>query len=99
MTNSAFGFGHRFVILVSEFVIERSMKPLSLQQIRQAVGGKALAPIPNTAPHISAVCIDTRRMEPGCLFVAINGERFNAHEFLPDAAKGGAVAALIQQEP
>ncbi|HEY7086455.1 MAG TPA: UDP-N-acetylmuramoyl-tripeptide--D-alanyl-D-alanine ligase [Tepidisphaeraceae bacterium] len=75
------------------------MKALSLQQIRQAVGGKALSPIPSTAPHISAVCIDTRRMEPGCLFVAINGERFNAHEFLPDAAKGGAVAAIIQQEP
>jgi UDP-N-acetylmuramoyl-tripeptide--D-alanyl-D-alanine ligase len=75
------------------------MKPLTIQQIRQAVGGKALTPIPATAPLVSTVCTDTRRMEPGSLFVAINGENFNAHDFLPDAAKGGAVAALVQEKP
>ena len=75
------------------------MKPLTIQQIRQAVAGKALTPIPATAPLVSAVCTDTRRMEPGSLFVAISGERFNAHDFLRDAAKGGAVAALVQEKP
>ncbi|HVT88139.1 MAG TPA: UDP-N-acetylmuramoyl-tripeptide--D-alanyl-D-alanine ligase [Tepidisphaeraceae bacterium] len=75
------------------------MKPLSIQEIRKAVNGKAASPIPATAPLVSAVCTDTRRMESGCLFVAINGENFNAHNFLPDAAKGGAVAALIQEQP
>ncbi len=75
------------------------MKPLSIQQLRQAIGGKALTPIPATAPPVTAVCTDTRRMEPGCVFVAISGERFDAHAFLPDAAKGGAVAAVVQEEP
>lgn len=75
------------------------MKPLTIQQIRQAVGGKALTTIPATAPLVAAVCTDTRRMESGSLFVAIKGDRFNAHELLPDAAKGGAVAALIQEAP
>lgn len=75
------------------------MRPLTIQQIRQAVGGKALRPIPATAPLVSAVCTDTRRMEPGSLFVAINGQRYNAHDFLPDAAAGGAVAALVQEIP
>src|SRR5262245_60421656 len=74
------------------------MKPLSIQQVRQAVGGKALTPIPATAPLVSAVCTDTRRMQPGSLFVAISGDRFDAHDFLPDAAKGGAVAALVQHD-
>src|SRR5216110_3087426 len=75
-----------------------SMKPLTIQQVRQAVGGKAMTSIPATAPLVKAVCTDTRRMESGSLFVAINGDHFNAHEFLPDAAKGGAVAALVQEK-
>src|SRR4051812_30519791 len=75
------------------------MRPLTIQQVRQAVGGKALTRIPASAPLVRAVCTDTRRMEPGSLFVAINGEHYNAHDFLPDAAKGGAVAALVQEQP
>jgi predicted ATP-dependent protease len=35
-------------------------------------------------------------MTPGSLFVALRGDRHNAHEFLPDAAAGGAVAALVE---
>jgi UDP-N-acetylmuramoyl-tripeptide--D-alanyl-D-alanine ligase len=75
------------------------MKPLTLQQIRQAVGGRALGAIPATAPAITSVCTDTRRMQPGSLFVAINGEKFNAHEFLPQAAAAGAIAALVEEPP
>ncbi len=75
------------------------MKPLTIQQIKQAVNGRALTPIPAAAPSVSAVCTDTRRMEPGSLFIALRGESFNAHEFLPDAAKGGALAALVDQQP
>ena len=37
---------------------------------------------------------DTRTLQPGDLFVALKGERFDAAAFLPDAAKQGAVAAL-----
>jgi UDP-N-acetylmuramoyl-tripeptide--D-alanyl-D-alanine ligase len=75
------------------------MKPLTIQQIRQAVSGKALTSIPATAPMVSAVCTDTRRMDPHSLFIAITGDRYNGHDYLPDAAKGGAVAALVQEPP
>jgi UDP-N-acetylmuramoyl-tripeptide--D-alanyl-D-alanine ligase len=75
------------------------MKPISLQQVRQVVGGKALSPIPPATPDITAICTDTRRMAPGALFVAIKGENHNAHEFLPQAAAGGAIAALVEEEP
>ncbi len=37
---------------------------------------------------------DTRSLRPGDLFVALKGERFDAHDFLPQAAAAGAVAAL-----
>ncbi|WP_375140386.1 UDP-N-acetylmuramoyl-tripeptide--D-alanyl-D-alanine ligase [Inhella gelatinilytica] len=40
---------------------------------------------------------DTRSLQAGDLFVALRGERFDAHEFLPQAAAAGAVAALAER--
>lgn len=37
---------------------------------------------------------DTRSLQPGDLFVALKGERFDAHDFLPQAHGQGALAAL-----
>ncbi|WP_372660753.1 UDP-N-acetylmuramoyl-tripeptide--D-alanyl-D-alanine ligase [Hydrogenophaga sp.] len=37
---------------------------------------------------------DTRSLQAGDLFVALKGERFDAHDFLPQARAQGAVAAL-----
>lgn len=37
---------------------------------------------------------DTRSLQPGDLFVALKGERFDAHEFLPQAHAQGALAAI-----
>jgi UDP-N-acetylmuramoyl-tripeptide--D-alanyl-D-alanine ligase len=75
------------------------MKPLTLRQVRLAVSGKALTRIPLDSPMITAVCTDTRRMDKGSLFVALRGDRFNAHDFVPVAAAGGAVAALVETPP
>jgi UDP-N-acetylmuramoyl-tripeptide--D-alanyl-D-alanine ligase len=43
----------------------------------------------------AAVCTDTRALTPGCLFVALVGERFDAHAFVDAAAKGGAAGAVV----
>ncbi|MCP3145041.1 UDP-N-acetylmuramoyl-tripeptide--D-alanyl-D-alanine ligase [Pyxidicoccus xibeiensis] len=43
----------------------------------------------------TAVCTDTRALTPGCLFVALVGERFDAHAFVDAAAKGGAAGAVV----
>ncbi|HET7423948.1 MAG TPA: UDP-N-acetylmuramoyl-tripeptide--D-alanyl-D-alanine ligase [Gemmatimonadales bacterium] len=40
---------------------------------------------------------DTRSIVPGALFVALSGERFDAHQFLPAAAASGATAAIVRQ--
>lgn len=45
----------------------------------------------------SAVCTDTRALVPGALFVALEGERFDAHRFLDAAAQGGAAGAIVQE--
>jgi UDP-N-acetylmuramoyl-tripeptide--D-alanyl-D-alanine ligase len=46
---------------------------------------------------ITAVSTDTRSIQPGQLFVALRGERFDAHEFLTTALEQGATAALVEK--
>ena len=46
---------------------------------------------------ISRVHSDTRSVAPGDLFVALRGERFDAHAYLADAKAAGAVAALAER--
>lgn len=41
--------------------------------------------------------IDSRKVRPGDVFVAIKGERFDGHAFVADAFKNGAVAALVSR--
>ena len=45
---------------------------------------------------VQRVHSDTRSLLPGDLFVALRGERFDANDFLAQAASQGAVAALCQ---
>ncbi|MDB4949229.1 MAG: UDP-N-acetylmuramoylalanyl-D-glutamyl-2,6-diaminopimelate/D-alanyl-D-alanyl ligase [Gemmatimonadetes bacterium] len=47
----------------------------------------------------SAVATDTRKVAPGSLFVALAGERFDAHDFLSAAAESGAAAAVVSRVP
>jgi UDP-N-acetylmuramoyl-tripeptide--D-alanyl-D-alanine ligase len=44
------------------------------------------------------VSIDSRRIEPGQLFVALSGERFDGHAFLEQVANKSAAAALVERE-
>jgi UDP-N-acetylmuramoyl-tripeptide--D-alanyl-D-alanine ligase len=44
---------------------------------------------------VRRVCIDSRRVQAGDLFVAIKGERFDAHDYLGDVARKGAAALVV----
>ena len=46
---------------------------------------------------LDAVTTDTRKLTPGCLFVALKGERFDAHDFADRAKAGGAGALLVNR--
>lgn len=61
-----------------------AMEPISLQLLARAAG--------DNAPHpgvVTQICTDTRQLTPGCLFVALQGERFDGHDFVPAALAGG----------
>jgi UDP-N-acetylmuramoyl-tripeptide--D-alanyl-D-alanine ligase len=48
--------------------------------------------------EVTGVAIDTRKLKPGDLFVAIHGERVDGHDYLAEAAAHGAVAALVMHK-
>ncbi len=48
--------------------------------------------------RFSAVSTDTRTIQPGDLFIALKGENFDGAKFVAQAAKAGAVAAVVNQD-
>lgn len=46
---------------------------------------------------IKQVCIDSRQVKAGALFVAIKGERFDGHDYVADAVAAGAVAVVVER--
>ncbi len=61
-------------------------------RVAQALGVPAPAPL-----SFSGVSTDTRDLSPGTLFVALKGERFDAHAFLAQAKANGARAAVVRR--
>ena len=65
--------------------------------------GQAAALLPQAllrgdpATPLLRVHSDSRSLQPGDLFVALRGERFDAHDFLPQARAAGAAAALAER--
>jgi UDP-N-acetylmuramyl-tripeptide synthetase len=48
-------------------------------------------------PEVTAICTDSRRVTPGCLFVAIDGFAHDGHTFIADAVDNGAVAVVCRK--
>jgi UDP-N-acetylmuramoyl-tripeptide--D-alanyl-D-alanine ligase len=46
---------------------------------------------------IKGISIDSRNIKEGELFVALKGDRFDGHDFVPDAIKKGAWGALVDR--
>lgn len=69
------------------------MEKLTLSKIADAVKG-----VYNKDVEFTGVCIDTRKITKGCLFICIKGERFDAHQFANEALELGASAVMIHSD-
>lgn len=69
------------------------MIPITLKRLATVLNGQ----ISGTDIEITDVITDTRKVTPGCLFIALIGERFDAHDFAADAVKAGAGALLVSR--
>ena len=67
---------------------------VSLSQLAGILAGQ----LHGADADIDDVTTDTRKLTPGCLFVALKGERFDAHDFAEEAVKGGAGALLVSRK-
>ena len=70
------------------------MDPTSLQEIAYWAGGTLRG---GERAQASAVCTDSRSMKPGDLFVALRGDKFDGHTFVAEAARLGAVGAIVDE--
>ena len=53
---------------------------------------------PDNLKRIDYVSIDSRKIRPKTLFIALKGIRLNGHKFVKDAIRNGAAAILIAQK-
>ncbi len=65
------------------------------EELAAAAGGRWIGTPPEGG--LAGVSTDTRTLGPGALFVALRGERFDAHDYLAEAAARGASAAVVAE--
>ena len=71
--------------------MENKVPIIETQSFVEWVSGHSQA----VPPTFCGVTQDTRKLTPGCLYVALRGERFDGHAFVEQALGAGAAAALV----
>ncbi|MGH7678407.1 MAG: UDP-N-acetylmuramoyl-tripeptide--D-alanyl-D-alanine ligase [Gemmatimonadaceae bacterium] len=69
----------------------------TVDRVADALDPRALSPLPRGSQALGRVWTDTRSIRPGDVFVALTGERFDAHAFLRDAVRDGAAAVVVSR--
>jgi UDP-N-acetylmuramoyl-tripeptide--D-alanyl-D-alanine ligase len=67
----------------------------TMDRVAKALASCAAAPLPNGTREFVSIGTDTRAITAGTLFVALSGDRFDAHDFLADAVRSGATALVV----
>jgi len=68
---------------------------LNAKQVKEAVSGQIIKG--NKEGSFSGICIDSRKIKKGDLFIALKGERFDGHDFVLSAIEEGAKGAIIEE--
>ena len=69
----------------------------TLSRVADALRELAKGNLPRGDAPLTRVWTDTRTIAPGDLFVALKGERFDAHDFVRDAIAKGARAIVVSR--
>ncbi len=73
------------------------MKPVTLQTAAEFCEGKLLAG--DGSQIVSHINTDSRNILPGDVFVALAGDKFDAHDFIRQVAKAGSAAVIVSRAP
>ncbi len=72
------------------------MNHITINQLLSATGGRGIGFDQNQI-EFRSLSIDSRKVQPGELFWAIRGDRFNGHQFVEEAIQRGAVAVVVNE--
>lgn len=68
-----------------------------LREAAEALEARLIRPMGPFA--VSGATCDSRRVQPGDVFIALSGSRANGHDFLDEAFARGAVGAVVSCDP
>ncbi|MBQ8696640.1 MAG: UDP-N-acetylmuramoyl-tripeptide--D-alanyl-D-alanine ligase, partial [Clostridia bacterium] len=68
---------------------------IHLSEMAQATGGTLLG----CDSEVRTITTDSRSVEPGAMFIAIRGERFDGHDYINKAYEAGAACVLAECIP
>jgi UDP-N-acetylmuramoyl-tripeptide--D-alanyl-D-alanine ligase len=71
----------------------------TLDRVAAALEECAAVALPRGTAEVPGITTDTRSIEPGYIFLALKGERFDGHDFLETAAVAGAGGAVVTKAP
>ncbi len=80
--------------MAGESGIRVAVEGMTLADLAEALSGRR----PPWETPISHVAIDSRACEAGDLFIALPGERADGHQYVGDAFRRGAIAALVHRD-
>ncbi len=75
-------------------MVRASPKSWNVGELVAATGGQARG-----LARVAGVGIDSRKVEVGELFVALQGERFDGHDYVEQALEAGASSAMVSRIP
>jgi len=76
-------------------VIQTLAQPVTIGEVAKAIGAE---PIGGDDVPVTDVTHDSRQAGKGTLFVAVRGELFDAHKFIPQVMQQGAVGVISELE-
>ena len=74
------------------------MKNLTFENLRDITGGKLVGAKYDDGREITAIVWDSRKIVPGCLFLCIEGEKVDGHDFALQAVDGGAAGVIAEKK-
>lgn len=74
------------------------MKNLSLIHLAEACGGIYHGSVEDQGKCVTAITTDSRKIQEGCLFVAIPGARVDGHDFITQVMEKGALAVVSEKD-
>ncbi|MFZ3013249.1 MAG: UDP-N-acetylmuramoyl-tripeptide--D-alanyl-D-alanine ligase [Nitrospira sp.] len=73
------------------------MTLFTVEELREVISAKVLASdgVSWAKQRIRGISLDTRSLQPGDLFLAFQGDRFDGHDFVATALSRGAAGAIV----